>query len=65
MKTNYPYRATAMKAVDPKGVCCHSKGEEYCSHPVMETTKPMHKPSKIGASGSMIDGPYGGKKPQS
>lgn len=60
MKTNYPYRATAMKPVDPMGVG-HSK--EFTTDMSQMMTKPMKKPGKIGTSGVLVDGPFGGKKP--
>jgi len=45
--------------------CCSAHGPEYQSNWEMGTTKSPNMPKKIGPSGSMIDGPYGGKKPQS
>lgn len=62
MEKNYPYRAKAMKPINPMGVSC--KGE-YCSDKMEGTTKPMHRPGKISAGGALVDGPYGSKKPQS
>lgn len=49
-------------AVNPMGVSC--KGE-YCADKMEGTTRPPKRPSKLGTSGVLIDGPYGGKKPQS
>ena len=63
MKSNYPYRATAMKACDPMW---GKTGPEYGANADMGTaTKPPKRPSAASASASMHDGPYGGKKPQS
>lgn len=57
-----PYKAKAMTPINPKGV---GHSAEFSKDMLTGTTKPMHKPSKLGTSGAMIDGPYGGKKPQS
>lgn len=61
MNTNYPYKAKAMKPVDPMGV---GHSSEFSKDATMGmTTKPMHKPSKVSPNGCLMDGPYGGKKP--
>lgn len=62
MSTNTPYRAKAHKACDPMW---GKTGSEYGSHMESGSTKPPHKPKAQTASASMMDGPYGGKKPQS
>ncbi len=65
MKTNYPYRATAMKPIDPMK-CCNNSGGEYASHAVMDMkTRAPSKPKSTGAKPAMMHGPYGGKAPQS
>jgi hypothetical protein len=62
MSTNYPYRAKACKPADPMW---GKTGPEYGSNWEMGTTKSPHRPKPLSAAGSMVDGPYGGKKPQS
>jgi len=62
MKTNKPYRATAMSPIKPMSEL-PNKGE-YTGHVHQGSAGKSCMPSK-GASpkASMIDGPYGGKKP--
>lgn len=62
MENNTPYKAKAMKPIDPCGV---GHSSEFTKDSMAGTTKTPHRPSKLSPSGSMIDGPYGGKKPQS
>lgn len=62
MNSNYPYRAKPMKAMSPTGV---GHSAEFSKDSLQLSTKPMHKPSKSSVSGALVDGPYGGKKPQS
>lgn len=51
-----------MKPISPYGV---GHSSEFTKDMAAGTTKTPHRPSKLSASGQMIDGPYGGKKPQS
>lgn len=62
METNYPYRSKAMKPVNPMG---GARNGEVSQHTAMGNTKPMHKPSSVSTGKSAVQGPYGGKAPQS
>lgn len=61
MENNTPYKAKAMKPINPmsESAC---KGE-YCQTSVMQNTRPMKRPSKASVGGALVDGPFGGKKP--
>lgn len=51
-----------MKAINPYGVA--SKGGEYQADRYDGTTVKSTIPSKADAKSAMIDGPFGGKKPE-
>ena len=53
----------AMKPISPYGVA--NKGGEYKSDMATPSTVPSTIPSTSNHKDSMMDGPYGGKKPQS
>ncbi len=57
-----PYKAKPMRPCNPME---YGHSGEYTKIAEAGTTKAPHRPSKLGSSGSLIDGPYGGKKPQS
>lgn len=58
-----PYKATPMKAGNIHGKS--DKGGEYQADMAMAGTVPSTIPSKADAKSAMVDGPFGGKKPQS
>ena len=60
MHTNYPYRATPMKPIDPRGKG-HS-GEISVDVSMNVPTRPADKPSKIGPAGQQIQTLFGGSK---
>lgn len=60
MHTNYPYRATPMKPIDPAGK--GHPGEISVEACMYDTTRTPKKPSKIGVSGQMIQSLFGGSK---
>lgn len=60
MNNNTPYKAKAMTACNPMG---YGHSGEISTIVEAGSTKPANKPSKIGVSGALVDGPYGGKKP--
>ena len=61
---NSTYTTTKHSCCDPMSGA--SKGGEYQENATMGSmTKPPHRPSKLSSSGVGVDGPYGGKKPQS
>ena len=53
------YKAKAMAPVNIKALGC--KGE-YSQVSEQSNTRPMKRPAAGNAKGSMIDGPFGGKK---
>lgn len=55
------YKAKQHAPVNPRTEV-PGKGE-YTSAKVEGNTRPMKKPSKLGTSGVLVDGPYGCKKP--
>lgn len=57
------YKATAMKAGSIHGKS--DKGGEYQADMAMPGSVPSTVPSKSDAKSAMMDGPFGGKKPQS
>lgn len=59
---NTPYKAKAMSGVSVSG---SKRGPEIATDMANGSTKPASHPKKLGVSGQMVDGPYGGTKPES